>query len=223
MGRNLGGKPDPADWEIPVPLKNLSVSTTPGRKLSYFGYDFEAPWNDLDEQKTRAVRDWQFIEFHSGKRIIFYTSAPDEFVNGVFGKNTFDKKSLARLYGEETVRSDYAFERATLETTPGQIGLLTPRWDAARTIVLLVFKSIYVHANSAQSGIFLLHTKNFGGFQYGDPASHPRAIELDLFGSKNRLHFVFPNKTGSGGISQAEINRVVQSVRPVQEQSPSGH
>lgn len=222
-GRNLGGRPDPAEWEIPVPLRDLSVSTAPGRKLSYFGYEFEVPWEDLDQQKTRPVGAWQFVAFHSGTSITFYTSATNEFLDGFFGKNSVNKKNVARLFGDETIQSDYAFQLAMLDTTPGQIGLLTPRWDAVRTIFMLLFKSIDVDANSAQSGMFLLQTKDFRGFQYGNPASHPRVIEVDLFGSRNRLHFRFREKQGSAGISQPEINRVIQSVRPVQEQSPSGH
>jgi hypothetical protein len=222
-GRTLGDKPDPNLWKVPVALKDLAISTAPGTKLSYFGYEFEAPWNDLDEQRTRRVRAWQLIGFHSGKSIIFYTSGPNEFVNEVFGKNTVDKKSLARLFGDQTVQSGYAFQRAALDATPGQIGLLTPRWRAARTIFLLVLKSVFVGAYSGGSGVLLVQTKDFRGFQYGDPAGHPSAIEVDLFGSKNRLHFVFPDKKDSGGISQAEINRVVQSVRPVQEQAQGGH
>jgi len=53
-GRSLAGK-DPALGKTQVALKDLSTSTAPGRKLSYFGYEFDVPWDDLDEQKTRLV------------------------------------------------------------------------------------------------------------------------------------------------------------------------
>ena len=33
---------------VPTDLKDKSVSDAPGEKLSYVGYEFEVPWNDLD-------------------------------------------------------------------------------------------------------------------------------------------------------------------------------
>jgi len=220
-GRNLSGKDDPSLWKTPVALKDLSISSAPGRKLSYFGYEFEVPWDDVDEQKTRLVGKWQLISFHSGKSIVFYTPPPNEVVNGVPGKNGVDRRALARFYGDETIQSDYTFIRAALETTPGDIGLLTPRGAAARTIMLLLMKSIQVGANDGESGIFLIQTKDFHGFQYGNSANRPPSIAADLFGNKGRTHFVFRDKRCAGGISQPEINRVIQSVRPVHQQASS--
>ena len=220
-GRNLSGKDDPSLWKTPVALKDLSISNAPGRKLSYFGYEFDVPWNDLDEQKTRLVGKWQVIAFHSGKSIVFYTSPPNGFVNSILGQSSVNKRSLSRFYGDEALRSDYAFIRAALETTPGDIGLLTPRGAAVRTIILLVMKSTQVGANDGESGIFLIQTKDFRGFQYGNPASRPPQIQADLFADKAHLHFVFPEKKCAGFISQPEINRVIQSVRPVHQQASS--
>jgi hypothetical protein len=212
-GRNLGGgKPDPAMWKTPVALKDLSVSTAPGKKLSYFGYEFEVPWNDLDEQKTKLLRSWQVISFHSGNAVVFYTAPPDAFVNNVFEKSGREKDALRQYYG---TTSDYAFTRAILETTPDDIGLLTTNRAAARKIALLLFKSIETAANGGGSGIFLIRRGDFRGFQYGDPASHPPEVQVDLYSDKVHLHFVFPQKKGSVGASQAEINRVIQTVRPI--------
>jgi hypothetical protein len=211
-GRNVGGgKPDPAMWKTPVALKDLSISTAPGRKLSYFGYEFEVPWNDLDERMTKPIGAWQAISFLSGKKLVFYTEAPDGFVDAVFGKTGPDKEALKQYYGAV---SDYAFARVTLETTPDDIGLLTTNRAASRKIVLLLLKSVETAANGGGSGIFLIQTRDFRGFQYGDPASHPPEVQVDLYSDKVHLHFVFPQNKGSVGTSQAEINRVIQTVRP---------
>ncbi len=40
---------------IPVPLPDLSVSRVAGTTLSYFGYEFEVPWTDIDTEKTKIV------------------------------------------------------------------------------------------------------------------------------------------------------------------------
>ena len=209
-GRNLADN-DPALWETPVALQDLSISSAPGRKVSYLGYEFDVPWNDLDEQKTRLYKGWQLIAFHSGKSIFFAALPP-----------IASETELSRLYGNETKESDYAFIRAMLETTPGEIGLLTPKGAAMRGITRLMLKSIDVVANSGQSGIFLIQNKNFRGFQYGNPDSRPGEIVDDLFADKGRLHFMFCDKK-CGGISQAEINRVIQSVQPVKDQTSSAN
>src|SRR2546429_1773968 len=40
----------------PAQLRDFSISRSPGRKLSYFGYEFEVPWNDVDEAKSEIGR-----------------------------------------------------------------------------------------------------------------------------------------------------------------------
>src|SRR5579863_9482415 len=70
---------------VPTELKDHSVSQAPGTKLSYLGYEFEVPWNDLDEaktvlypkdkpQKTRVV-----LAFQSGLRLMVTAVPPREF------------------------------------------------------------------------------------------------------------------------------------------------
>src|SRR2546429_6773060 len=41
----------------PAQLRDFSISRSPGRKLSYFGYEFEVPWNDVDEAKSGLIPD----------------------------------------------------------------------------------------------------------------------------------------------------------------------
>lgn len=214
-GRDFAGN-DPALWMAPAELRDLSTSSAPGRKLSYFGYEFEVPWDDLDEQKTRLVGSWQFIAFHSGKTMLFWRLPPKKSVNAMLGQGKLDGARLKRLYGDETLQSDYAFIRATLETTPGQITLFTPQRKALRIMTLLLLKSIYVSTNKSGSGIFLIQTGDFRGFQYGNPQGRPREIVDDLFADNGGLHFAFRDKSCAGGISQAEINRVIQTTRPSQ-------
>ncbi len=38
---------------VPTELKDQTVSQAPGSRLSYFGYEFEVPWNDIDETQTK--------------------------------------------------------------------------------------------------------------------------------------------------------------------------
>ncbi len=70
----------PAVEKVPMELADLSISTAQGRTLSYFGYKFEVPWDDLDEGKMKQVGKMQLIAFRSGNAILFSRMAPKEFV-----------------------------------------------------------------------------------------------------------------------------------------------
>ncbi len=209
----------PAMWAVPVQLADTSVSESPGRNLSYLGCEFEVPWNDLDEQKTHRVGTgtWQFIAFHSGRRIVLVTSPANERVNAlpIFGQklDAETMRKLRILYGEDPLHSDYAFTRAALEMTPGKISIFSSRKEAALSMVLLFFKPVM--SRDAESGIYFIQTKNFQGFQYGNPQARPSEIVDELYSDHARLEFTFPCKgAGSVGcVSQAEINRVIQSAR----------
>jgi Na+-transporting methylmalonyl-CoA/oxaloacetate decarboxylase gamma subunit len=41
--------------KVPVPLPDLSVSSVAHKHLSRLGYEFELPWDDVDEQKDKTV------------------------------------------------------------------------------------------------------------------------------------------------------------------------
>jgi hypothetical protein len=209
----------PVMWKVPVELVDASISESPGEKLSYLGCEFEVPWNDLDQQKTRLVGKWQIIWFGSGKGIILKTIPAKERVNAFLELDQKpDAESLRKLkylYGDETLRSDYAFSSAVLDTTPRDISIFTSRKEAIRAMILLVFKPIV--ARDADSGIYAIQTKDFRGFQYGNPQSRQSEIDDELFSDNELLEFTFRcrGKGGAGCISQSEINRVIQSARVV--------
>src|SRR5690242_5408287 len=59
---------------VPTDLKDLSTSQAPGRKLSYFGYEFEVPWNDVDESQTKVMENrpnlkMVWVSFRSGLKL----------------------------------------------------------------------------------------------------------------------------------------------------------
>jgi hypothetical protein len=209
----------PSMWAVPVRLADTSISESSGRRLSYLGCEFEVPWNDLDEQKTRRIRDSQLIAFHSGKGIVLMRFAANERV-GAFPESfqkldTETLRKLRLLYGQEALRSDYGFTRAVLETTPGTISIFSSRREAVRSMMLSFFKPFL--SRDAETGIYLIRTKNFEGFQYGNPQARPSEIVDELFSSDTRFEFTFPCK-GAGRShcpSQAEINRVIQSAQIV--------
>ena len=200
------GWKNPVLWTVPVELADQSISKSPGRKLSYLGYDFEVPWDNLDEAHTKRVRTWQVIAFKSGKAIFFMGHEPDGTLN-----EFRPKEAVRERYGD-----DYATERHILDASPDKISPFKPPREAIYEFRSLVLKQIFMM--DGESGIFLIRTPDFRGFQYGHPESGDREIRDELYSQEGRIGFMFL-RGKSGRISQAEINRVIQTVAPIIGQS----
>ena len=201
---------------VPVELTDLSVSSAAGRKVSYFGYEFEVPWDDFDEAGTRQVGKIQLIAFRSGNVIWFSRTAPKEFVEKFLSGTEIQREKLRKLYGDEALASDYALRRLVLEGTPGQISLMTPRREAACRMMSLMMKVAAISVGG-ESGIFRVRNEKFEGFQFGDPLSRPKTMSVEMFGEDGGLRFIFAQKAEgvTPGITQAEMNRVMQTARKI--------
>ena len=199
---------------VPVELGDLSVAQGAGRTLSYFGYEFEAPWDDVDEAKGKQVGKVQLIAFRSDKAILFSRMAPKEFVTEFLTNTKINPRDLRALYGEEALQSDYALHRLILEATPGKINLLTPRQEAVGNAMLLVMKGIMVPGRG-ETEIYRVRTEKFQGFQFGDPKSRPKSVNIEMYAKDGGLSFIFVQreKGNAEGITQAEINRVIRTAR----------
>jgi hypothetical protein len=78
-----------------------------------------------------------------------------------------------------------------------------------------MFKSIEVAAHNANSGIFMIGASDFRGFQYGNPASSQSQIDDVLYSDRGGVEFRFwSGPPGKAPISQSDINRVIQTVKP---------
>src|SRR5215472_5397336 len=106
----------------PMELTDLSISQAPGMNLSYFGYEFEVPWIDIDREKTKIVGgNKAIIAFRSGNGLMVWSGPPHEFMNGLFEQLKIDQDTFRKVYGDEALQSDYNFQRLILETTPDKI------------------------------------------------------------------------------------------------------
>jgi len=215
------GFKDPVMWRAPAPLPDLTISMAPGMKLSYFGWEFEVPWNDLDPNKSKTIGkppwQWQLIGFRSGMQIVFIRHPAHEWLKLLREHKVSEKElsALSKLLGVQASSSEYAFTRAALETTPDQLTPFTLRREGVRLAILLLFKSLQIGVLFHKSAIFMIDTTAFRGFQYGDPQGHQREIEDVLYADSGGVEFWFNPCPPKQEISQAEINRVIQTVRKV--------
>jgi hypothetical protein len=205
------GRRIPIAKSVPVELEDLSVSMTQGEKLSFLGAEFEVPWNDVDEKKTRITGNWVFIQFRSGLAIILCVLPPDGFISSMSKDKTPDPELFARIFGREVLRSDYALKKAIFETTPSQVTLFTPANRAAGLSVVVLLKAIM--PPTTDWAIYNIRSKDFKGFQLGSPVRHPNQMSLELFADDIQFEInISQNASGSTpGITQAEINRIIQT------------
>jgi len=204
----------PAVSLAPSPLKDLSISRSPGKKLSYFGYEFEVPWNDVDAAKTGVIPDTNkaMIVFQSGNALSVWHGSPRAFLNQVLSNDKIDQNTLRRIVGDEALQSDFALYRTILQMTPNKMTPFESQRDAANQALLLLVKG-FAMPPGADSGVFSVSAGEFSGFQFGRPQNQFSEVSVRLFSPTSSLNFIFKqNPAGPAVISQPDINRILQTL-----------
>jgi hypothetical protein len=206
---------------VPTDLKDNSVSQGPGTKLSYFGYEFEVPWSDLDEAQTKLYpadkpeKTRVDLHFRSGLRLWVTALPAHEWINDPDGDIRGAVIAVASAFGREAVRSDYSFVKAVYEFTPNRMHYwaISPGIHYSEQGVLII-KSI-MPLRSADTGIFNLQNRGYEGFQQGNPQVRQDRLAIHLYSDDGSVEMMFLQKDykNSAGVTQPEINRIVQSLR----------
>jgi hypothetical protein len=198
-------------WLV-IGLFDKSIAEAPGTKLSYFGYEFEVPWSDLDETQTKlypkekSEKNRVDLRFRSGLRL-FVTAVPAK---------SWAKEWAATLKVPESsfVESDYSFERRLYEFTPDKMNkwALSPQVHF-REQYLLIIKSVGL-SRFAETGIFNLQNQSYRGFQLGNPQVRQDGIIVHMFSDEGSVEMIFSQKhyRSPAGVTQPEINRIVWSL-----------
>jgi hypothetical protein len=206
---------------VPVELKDKSISNAPGMKLSYFGYEFEVPWNDLDNTQSKlypkdsTAKTMADLHFRSGLRLMVTAIPPREWAGGLAREFKSSPQKLDSMFGRETMQSDYNFLKTLYEFTPDQMDhWARSQSRLSRDEFLLMIKSI-APLKSAESGIFNIENQDFKGFQQGNPGVHQDGIAVHLCSNEGSIEIIFFQKDyhTPGGLTQSEINRIVASMR----------
>lgn len=204
----------------PRALPAVSPNSSEGMKLSDAGFGFELPWNDLDLQKTRYAGKIATFVFRSGRVVSFFPPGPPEGDLLAMAEKSFGDKegTLRRLFGADAVRSNYSFQKTLLESTPATLKPWMNQREAIRESFLLLLK--VTSAVGGDTGLFNVEASDWKGFQFDDPGKQPKKVTLELYDSQDRhaeIIFYSSQKSPGGGITQAEINRVVKTLRPVDQ------
>jgi hypothetical protein len=203
---------NPALWIVPIPLSDTSISAAPGTKVISFGYQFEVPW-----QSEVKIREDAFAvaPSQSGDEIAGFMNpakfeGPIKTLRQELGSQF---NSFGAFYGPQNIQSDYDALRATLYASPAQLSLFFPWSKQVYSATLLMLKG--ASTKEMEKGLYALEIGGLRGFQFGDP-TRAKNIRVEVFDKDDqRLSLFFGSKSAtSPALTQAEINRVLQTFRP---------
>ncbi|MGA9510229.1 MAG: hypothetical protein WBV55_16550 [Candidatus Sulfotelmatobacter sp.] len=174
---------------VPTELQDHSISRAPGMRLSYVGYEFEIPWDDLDESKTqiypkdKPTKTRAVLAFRSGLRVMVSAIPPrgmaDGFTKGDLGFGKMTPQAVELLFGHGAATSDYAFVNNVYEFTPDKMHCwsLNDRLHAREMILLTVCVGRNWNLSRAEPGL--------QGLPTGKPCEMPtRGGSYPLFGGR---------------------------------------
>lgn len=205
---------------VPAELKDTSVSPVPTTKLSYFGYEFEVPWTDLDDNQTKFYpkdKPDKFLvnlHFHSGLQVRISAAPAGVWSKQLSTQFNTSPQTLESVFGRGVMKSDYSFAKALWEFSPEKMNhWVTSQGPMNKDEFLLIIKSIAL-PKAAETGIFNIHNQNYRGFQFGNPQVRQDGIIVDLYSDDGGVEVGFFQKDykNATGVTQAEINRIIQSL-----------
>lgn len=206
-------------WRIPVlnsvpkPLAETTASTEDGTLFSYFGYQFEVPWKGVRGERTEG-RVAENI-FRGGQTVkctnpMVFQHDPIEL------RYTIDRSTFDRAFGQSPKGTKYEQLNEILSWTPDEFHPFLSHRMFARSDVLLELKAGWFGSDPATPEIFAIRTPHYRGFEDRRLSRGVPRIRLVFFGPDDHW-FQLNVSTSRAGvtITQAEINRIIQSIRLV--------
>ncbi|MGB2679329.1 MAG: hypothetical protein WAN12_19780 [Candidatus Acidiferrum sp.] len=205
-------------WIVPRPLDGSSEEQIGGRKFFYFGYEFESPWTEVvNERKFKSLVT---LNFSNGASITIYDPATGANELQVMKDEASKRgRTIESVFGEEATRSRYALRSKILNLTPKDLNLFSSRQEMVGNSVLLVLKG--AELSRIKGGLYSFQTKWTRGFQEGSP-DRDSAVVIDAFDSQdNKIELLIGVAPGGNRLSQAEINRILFTLRPLTPSLPN--
>jgi len=199
-------------WVVPTPLRVVGTKPSPGKTLSYFGYDFESPWTEV--KRERKLESIAVLNFLDGQFISILDPAHSADELQVMKQEATKRGiELRSVFGEEATRSRYALRSKILNLTPGDLHLFSPRQEMVGNSVFLIMKKIWLARS--KGGLYSFETNWVRGFQVGSPARDDMVI-IEAFDAKDHEIEVWIGSENGTNYrpSQADINRILYSVCP---------
>lgn len=200
---------------VPTALADLSVSDSPGKTLTYFGYEFTVPWNTNFKERVGKNNRLVQLKFDSGQDILFLVPSSSAGLLTEMAEDQSLKMGYLRpAFGDLLKRPAYDQYQAILNTTPQSLRPFGPEDEAARRTILLLIKGI-AFGPGLDSGAYTFELPDKRGFQVGNPQSSGR-VDLEVFDSAgHHIEFVCGSTNPTFRYSQPELNRILTTLHPV--------
>ena len=196
---------------LPKPLPSTPSTNLSGVRIEHFGFSFQVPWKDLDQDQW-ATDTAAVVPFRDGGRLLIFNPATQiDSAKILHGNTASQTGATEEVFGERALSSNYELMAAEVETTPDQIKWWNSRKQNTRNGLLLTYKSLDLR-NAHE--IYRLASGELRGFQFGNPIVAPYVVQLDLFDPSDRHYriLVTPSKQKKPVITQAQINALVASI-----------
>ncbi len=121
------------------------------------------------------------------------------------------------------MKSDYNFVKTLYEFSPDNMNhWVSAQRGLTKDELLLLIKSIAL-PKAAETGIFNIHNESYKGFQNGNARVRPSQILVDLYSDEGGIEMIFfqDDYQNFAGVTQAEINRIVQSLHKTTQNDSS--
>jgi hypothetical protein len=189
--------------------------------LSYFGYEFEVPWNTSFKQKGPGKSSWVQLQFDSGQNVTFVVPEKQGgLLTEIVQDDSLKMSTLKLVFGDLMDRSAYDQYGALLNTTPRSIRAFGPRAEAVRGVTLLSIKAI-AFGPGLETGAFSFEVPGKRGFQIGDP-QESRRVDLEVFDSAgHHIEILCGTTNPNARFSQSELNRILTSLHASAASTPS--
>jgi hypothetical protein len=199
--------------EVPGPLPTTAAAPAGAKGLSFYGLQFDVPWKEITKRTDGPAMSQ--LDFKSGAVLLFFNpDSQEDTVGNIRSGNAATYRKYANIFGTNIFPTNYDMYAAVYSASPASVSPFMHRQDAVRVSTLLLWKLAF-GVNGAAT-IYSIQSGDKQGFQFGDPSLRP-AVLVRLFNSHaQQIEMIFASKSGQAGtIPQAEINCVIDSVRPV--------
>lgn len=198
--------------DVPRPLSSTIASAIQEKDLTFYGFQFAAPWKGIAKQNPENDRSQ--IDFKSGAVLVFFNPEGEKnIVDSIRTGNPQTYRQYQTVFGTNLFANNYALYLAVYGASPAAISPFMSRDEAVRVSTLLQWKLAF--GTDGTKAIYTLQAGDNRGLQFGDPA-RDHIVVVRLFDSHNQqVRLLFTSKSAQpGAFSQADINCVVDSIHP---------
>ncbi|HLW44198.1 MAG TPA: hypothetical protein VKS00_06890 [Candidatus Acidoferrales bacterium] len=197
--------------DVPQPLPSTVASPVQEKGLSFYGFQFGAPWKGI--AKENSQNDRSEVDFKSGAVLLFFNPEGEKnIVDSIRTGNPQTYQQYQTIFGADFFPNNYELYHAVYGASPAGLSPFMPRDKAVRISTLLQWKLAFGAYNTKT--IYTLQAGSNRGLQFGDPATDHMVVVRLFDPHEQQMRLLFASKSAqSGVISQADINCVVDSIQ----------